>query len=300
VLSDAVDLDIPPRADLAVSLHLPQPTTGSTSHALALQTGYVSAAGDASGAARFPVAAKIDEWPFLTGVEVLPRAGAASTVVVFGDSMVDGDGSTPESNRRLPDALAARLQAAGVQAGVLNEGIIGNRLLRASPAGPRNRLGPGFGDAGIDRFERDVLAQPGVAAVVLRIGTNDLGFPGAFAPAEELPSFEQLVDGYRALALRARRRGLRVLAMTCPPFEGTTLAPGYWTPAKEALRLQLNAWLREGGAFDAVVDADRLLRDPARPARLRPAFDSGDHLHPGDAGYAALAAALPLAALGLP
>ena len=299
VLSDAVDLDVPPLADLAVSLYLPKPTVGSTSHVLALQTGYVSSAGDASGAAHFPVAGRIDEWPFVTGVDVRPAAGAASTVVLFGDSMVDGDGSSPEANRRLPDALAARLQAAGAHAGVLNEGVIGNRLLRASPAGPRNRLGPGFGDAGVDRFERDVLAQPGVAAVVVRIGTNDIGFAGAFAPEDETPSLEQLVAGYRSLVARARRHGVRVVAMTCPPFEGTTLAPGYWTPAKEPLRLQLNAWLREGGAFDAVVDADRVLRDPAHPSRLLPAFDSGDHLHPGDAGYAALAAAIPLAALGL-
>jgi lysophospholipase L1-like esterase len=296
--SDPVGLDVPPSSDLAVSLYLPRASAGTTTHSLALQAGYVSRRGDAGGAARFPVAATIAQWPFLTRVDVLAPAPAA-TVVVFGDSLVDGDGSTPGANRRFGDALAARLRAAGARVGVVNEGIAGNRLLRPSPAAPRNPYGPGFGDAGVDRFERDALRQPGVAAIVLRIGGNDLGFPGAIAPDAEAPSFEALVEGYRLLAARAHRRGLRIVATTCPPFEDAAPVPGYWAAAKEPLRQRINAWLREAKTFDAVVDLDRLMRDPARPSRLARAFDSGDHLHPGDAGYAAMAAAVPLAALGL-
>ena len=298
-LSDPVDLDVPPLADLAVSLYLPRATAATTSHALALQTSYVSRTGDASGAAQFPVGAQIDEWPFLTGIDVQPANPRAATVVAFGDSLVDGDGSSPGANRRFPDVLAARLQAAGAATGVLDEGLIGNRLLRASPAGPGNPLGPAFGDAGVDRFERDVLSQAGVAAVVVRIGSNDIGLAGAIAPASDRPTLAALVAGFRGLVERAHRRGVRVVAMTCPPFEDAAPVPNYWAPDKEPLRLQLNAWLREGGAFDAVVDIDRLLRDPAHPSRLAPAFDSGDHLHPNDAGYATIGAAIPLGVLGL-
>jgi lysophospholipase L1-like esterase len=297
VLSDPVDLEVPALSDLAISLYLPRATAGTTLHSLALQTGYVSPPGDASGSARFPVAATIATWPFVTRVDVLGPADGASTVVVFGDSLVDGDGSTADANRRFTDVLAARLHAAGASTGVLNEGIIGNRLLRPSPAAPRSRCGPAFGDAGLDRFARDALVQPGVAAIVVRIGANDLGFPGAIAPESETPGFDQLVAGYRALASRAHRRGLRIVATTCPPFEGAAPVPGYWAPAKEPLRQRVNAWLRDGRVFDAVVDLDRVLRDPQHPSRLAPAFDSGDHLHPGDAGHAAIAAAIPLRAL---
>ena len=297
-LSDPVDLEVPALSDLAVSLYLPRETAATTSHALALQTSYVSRAGDASAAARFPVDARIDSWPFLAGVDVLAAGPKASTVVVFGDSLVDGDGSSPDANRRLSDVLAARLQAAGANVGVLDEGIIGNRLLRASPAGPRNPAGPAFGDAGVDRFERDALAQAGVAAVVVRIGSNDLGLAGTLAPKREMPTLAQLVAGFRGLAERAHRRGVRIVATTCPPFQDATIAPGYGAPAKEPLRRALNAWLLEGGTFDAVVDIDRLLRDPSHPSRLAPAFDSGDHLHPNDAGYAAIGAAMPLDVLG--
>ena len=298
-LSDAADLALPPLSDLAVSLYLPGPTAATTSHALALQTSYLSRPGDASGATRFPVAAELDAWPFVTGVDVVPAEAKASTVVVFGDSFVDGDGSTPDANRRFPDVLAARLQAAGATIGVLDEGLIGNRLLRASPPAPRNPFGAAFGEAGVERFERDVLAQAGVAAVVLRIGTNDLGFAGGIAPSSERPTLAELAAGFRGLAERAHRRGLRVVAMTCPPFEEAAPVPGYWAADKEPLRRQFNTWLLADGAFDAVVDIDGLLRDPSHPSRLAPAFDSGDHLHPNDAGYAAIAKAIPLGVLGV-
>jgi lysophospholipase L1-like esterase len=291
VLSDPVGIDVPALSDLAVSLFLPRETRATTTHVMALQTSYVST-GDATGAATFPVASTTKSWPFLTGVEVAGRPNA-SAVVVFGDSTIDGDGSTEDANRRWPDALAARLHAAGVEAGVVNEGMIGNRLLHDSPRGELNPAGPAFGPSGLARFERDTLEQSGVSAVILGIGINDVGFPDAFAPASEAVTSNAMLGGYRELVARARQRQLRVLGSTLLPFEGAKLADNFYTPEKDALRQRLNAWVRDGGAFDAVLDFDRALRDPAHPSRLLPAFDSGDHLHPSDAGYAAMAELVP-------
>lgn len=285
-LSDPADLEVPARSDLAVSLYLPQPTAASTSHFLARQTSYVSAAGgDSSGAAAFAVGRTISSWPFLTGVEV---AGDGGSIVVFGDSLVDGDGSTPDANHRWPDALAARLNGA---VGVLNEGLIGNRLLSDSPR--RSPFGRALGAAGVKRFAGDALAQAGVRWVVVRIGGNDLGFPGALTPARPLPGVSELIAGYRRLIAQAHAAGVRIAGATLSPFEHASFAPGYYTPRKEQMRRQLNDWIRNGGGFDAVIDFDAVLRDPDHPQRLRADYDSGDHLHPNDAGYAAVAATVP-------
>jgi len=303
VVSDAVDLAVPALADLAVSLHLSGRAPATTVHALAQATGYV-VRGDATGAARLPTAQPIDAWPFLTGVDVASADGAtAAAVVVFGDSWVDGDGSTPDANARWPDALAAALQRAGgacARVAVLNEGLIGNRLLHGSPV----RHGPGapdfgaaLGASGLARFDRDVLGQAGVRAVIVHLGTNDIGFEGGVAPAGETVTAAALIAGYRELIARAHRAGLQAIGSTLTPVEGVTLLPNYDTKAKDALREQVNAWIRGSGEFDAVVDLDRALRDPAHPARLAAAFASPDHLHANDAGYAAAAAALPLASL---
>jgi lysophospholipase L1-like esterase len=291
--SDPVDLDLPALSDLAVSLFLPGPTTAQTTHILAQQTSYV-AAGDSTGAAKFPVTRTLDSWPFLTRIDV-PAGQGAGTIVAFGDSLVDGDGSTSDANKRWPDQLAARLQAAGRPLGVLNEGLIGNQLLRDSPAQARKQIGASFGESGLRRFQRDVLDQPGLHAVVLRIGGNDLGLPGAVAAKGEAVTAAQLIAGYRKLATEAQRHGLRVIGTTLSPFEDTTIAPGYYTPAKDAIRREVNDWLRAHKPFDALIDTDMILRDPDHPARLAPKYDSGDHLHPNDAGYAAIADAFPLA-----
>jgi lysophospholipase L1-like esterase len=298
VSSDPVALDLHALSDLAVSLYLPQTTAATTSHFLAQQTSYVSPDdGDHTAAAHFPVAKKIQQWPFLTGVDVEAPAGGAA-IVAFGDSTVDGDGSTPDANHRWPDVLAARLQTgAGRALGVLNQGLIGNRLLRGSPPEVRRQFGAALGEAGVARFDRDVLAQAGVRYVIVRIGGNDIGFPGAFTPQSQRVTAEALISGYRQLIERARKQGIRIIGTTIAPFENAALH-GYYTAGKELLRQRVNAWIRESGQFDAVIDFDRVLRDPGHPARLLPRYDSGDHLHPNDAGYAAVANAVPLALFG--
>lgn len=261
---------------------------------LALQTSYISpATGDFTASAKFVGVATTQSWPFLSAVEV-EVAPPASAIVAFGDSLIDGDGSSAGQNARWPDVFARRLHEVHVQMGVLNQGLIGNRLLRDSPEQSKQDFGSAFGEAGLKRFERDALTQQGVAYAIVRIGTNDIAFPGTFAPATEAVTAQQLIAGYGQLAAQARKRGIRIIATTLSPFEGATLAAGFHTPAKEAVRQQVNAWLRSSRAFDAVVDFDAVLRDRTHPARLLPQYDSGDHLHPNDAGHGAMANAIPL------
>lgn len=294
IVSDPVELNIPALSDLAISIFLPESTATTTSHALALQTSYVATdTGDFTDAAKFPAATTIAEWPFLTGVDVEASPDGFS-IVAFGSSTADGDGSTPDANRRWPDVLAERLQKAAVrkgEAGVLNQGIIGNRLLNDSPPQTRDRFGAALGQAGLTRFQRDVLDQPGVRYVILGLGINDITFPGTFTPATERVSAEAIITGYRQLIARAHRNGIRVIGTTMSPFENARA----YTPEKDSLRQEVNAWIRSSGAFDAIVDFDAVLRDPGRSTRLLPEFDSGDHLHVNDAGNVATANAIPLA-----
>ncbi|WP_418121398.1 SGNH/GDSL hydrolase family protein [Variovorax sp. 160MFSha2.1] len=287
LVSDPVDIALPALAELAVSLYLPRPSQPAGFHFDARQTAYV-ADGDLSGAARLPSAAT--QWStrvYFSGLIVeTPRAPA--TVVALGDSITDGNGSTPGANTRWPDALAERL--AGRNVAVLNAGISGGRLLK-----------DGMGRAGLERAGRDVFAQPGVRAMIVLLGTNDIGWPGGpFAPDEPAMRAEAVIQGLRQLAEMARAHNVRIMAGTIPPNEralqGTPLE-GHHSPAKDKVRQAVNRWIREGGAFDAVVDFDALLRDPANPSRLKASMDSGDHLHPGDAGYRAMAAAVDLEAL---
>ena len=301
VASDAVALDVPALSDLAISLFADGRADATTVHVLAQQTSYVARRhGEVTGAARFPAARPLDSWPFVAGVDVdAPADGGA--VVVFGDSLVDGDGTTPDTNRRWPDDLAARLQHAGAsyaRLAVLNEGLIGNRLLYASPDRHAPHLpdfGGTLGEAGLARFERDVLAQPGVKAVIVHLGTNDIAFDGGAVRPGETAAPDALVAGYRALIARAHRAGVRVIGSTLTPVEGVTILPGYDTPAKDRVRQQVNEWIRHGGEFDGLIDFDQGLRDPDRPARLLPRLASPDHLHPNDAGYAEVADRVPLA-----
>lgn len=302
VVSDPVEMDVRALSDLAVSLFLPQPTEAKTSHSLAKQTSYVSPeTGDSTAAVNFSVAKTIDSWPFLTGVDVEASPGAAA-IVAFGSSLTDGDGTTTDTNGRWPDVLAERLQkGAGGKAeiGVLNEGIIGNRLLHDSPKGTDNPFGAGLGQAGLARFERDVLAQAGVRYVIVGLGINDILFPAfPFTPPSEKVSAEDIISGYRQLIVRGHRKGVRVIGTTNPPFENSAfegLVTAFYTSEREAIRQKVNDWIRSSGEFDGVVDLDAVLRDPSHPTQLLLAYDSGDHLHPNNAGCIAEANAVPLA-----
>jgi lysophospholipase L1-like esterase len=302
VVSDPVELDVPPLSDLAISLFLPQRTEAKTSHSMAKQTSYVSPeTGDSTDAVKFPVAKTIHSWPFLTGVDVEASRSAAA-IVAFGSSLTDGDGTTADTNGRWPDVLAERLQkgAGGTaEIGVLNEGIIGNRLLYDSPKGTDNPFGAGLGQAGLTRFERDVLAQAGVRYVIVGLGINDILFPEfPFTPPSEEVSAEDIISNYRQLIARGHRRGIRVIGTTNPPFESSAfegLVDAFYTPEREAVRQKVNDWIRSSGEFDDVVDLDAVLRDPSHPTRLLPAYDSGDHLHPNNAGCVAEGNAFPLA-----
>jgi lysophospholipase L1-like esterase len=313
VVSDAVELDVPALSDLAISLFFPELTVVTTTHILALQTSYVSAAiGDSSGEAKFPVSKTIDSWPFLRGVDVAASDRGAA-IVAFGSSLTDGDGSTKDSNRRWPDVLAERLQrdvAVKSELGVLNEGIIGNRLLSDSQSprqagGPSplaavlEELGPALGPAGLARFDRDVLAQSGVKYVILALGVNDILFPGSFIPATEKVAAQDVIAGNRELIARARKKGIRAIGTTMPPFENAIFRSPYfdrfYTPEKEKVRQEVNAWIRKGGEFDGVIDFDEAVRDPSHPTQLLPAYDSGDHLHVNDSGNIAQGNAIPLA-----
>ena len=301
VASDAVELAVPALADLGISLFLPQRTEVKTSHSMAKQTSYVSPeTGDFAAAVKFPVAKTIHSWPLLTGVEV-EVAQPAAAIVAFGSSLTDGDGTTMDANRRWPDVLAERLQKSGhgnQSIGVLNEGIIGNRLLYDSPKGTSNPFGAGLGEAGLARFERDVLAQAGVKYVIVGLGINDILFPAfPFTPPGESVRAEDIISGYRQLIARSHQKHIRVIGTTNPPFENSAfegLVTAFYTPEREAVRQKVNAWILGSGEFDGVVDLDAVLRDPSHRTQLLPAYDSGDHLHPNDAGCIVEGNAFPL------
>ena len=287
LVSDPVDLAVPALGEIAVSIYLPRPSQPAGFHFDARQLTYV-ADGDLTGAARLPATAS--QWStrvFFSGL-IVETPKPPTTVVALGDSITDGNGSTPGANTRWPDALAERL--AGRNVAVLNAGISGGRLLK-----------DGMGRAGLERAGRDVFTQPGVRAMIVLLGTNDIGWPGGpFAPDEPAMRAETVIQGLRQLAEMAHAHNVRIVAGTIPPneraLEGTPLE-GHHSPAKDKVRQAVNRWIREGGAFDAVADFDALLRDPAQPSRLKAAMDSGDHLHPGDAGYRAMASSIDLDAL---
>ncbi|HKF42904.1 MAG TPA: SGNH/GDSL hydrolase family protein [Thermoanaerobaculia bacterium] len=305
VVSDPTALDVPALSDLAISIFLPQTTEATTVHSLAKQSNYVSAeTGDHSADAKFTAEKTFRNWPFLTGVDVTasPRGAA---IVAFGSSLTDGDGTTTDTNRRFPDVLAERLQKEGGgkrELGMLNEGIIGNRLLNDSPPqAAGGRFGVMLGQSGLARFERDVLDQAGVKYVILGLGINDIVFPGSLTPAAERITAEDIIAGYRQLIARAHKKGIRIVGTTNGPFENAFLALGppaepilFYSPEKEGLRQKVNEWILGSGEFDGVVDLDKVLRDPTHPTQLLPEYDSGDHVHPNDAGSAAEGNAFPV------
>ncbi|MGZ5199835.1 MAG: SGNH/GDSL hydrolase family protein [Telluria sp.] len=303
VLSDPVELDVPALSDLAVSMYLPGRVEANTIHATAFQTNYVSLPGNFTGSAALPTDHTITSWPFLTEVDV--DAPGSAAIVALGNSITDGSNTTVDTNHRWPDLLALRLQTtrdlaretrAGHAAlvgingrlGVVNRGIGGNRLLRDPGEQPL------FGKAALARFDRDVIATAGAQYLIVLIGINDIGHPGTGTiPISESVTPQDLIAGYRQLIARAHEKGIPVYCGTLTPFEGT-IFPGYYTPEKEAVREAVNDWIRSSDEFDAVIDFERAVRDPAHPTRMLAAYDSGDHLHPNDLGMQAMANAIPL------
>ncbi|WP_160050656.1 SGNH/GDSL hydrolase family protein [Nocardiopsis sp. FR4] len=289
LLSDPVPLRLPARSDLVVSLHLPDETPVTTLHAFAYQENAV-AAGNVTADRGVEATEAPTQWYFLSGVSVRARSRAADAVVALGDSITNGAETEVNANHRWPDLLAERL----AHTGVLNLGVAGNRLLH-DPNPPEGSgaedFAAFFGQGALRRFDRDVLAQPGAAHVVVLLGVNDLGHPGTAAPASEAVTAEEVIGAHRQLVARAHAAGLRIHGGTILPFRGDTL--GFFSEENEAKRRTVNEWIRTGGEYDSVIDFDAALRDPEDPLRLRPDYDSGDGLHPNDDGMAAMARAVP-------
>jgi len=286
VLSDPVRLEVKALSDLAVSLYLPSATAVETS-TLFQGSSFVSlSSGNHAATVSLPSASPVPAWPFVSGIDVSASKKGASIV-----ALADSATLTSEWPRFLGERLQARRDTDHL--GVVSVALAGNRLLHnsASPLGPA-APNPQWGQSLLTRFDRDVLAQAGVRHVIVFIGLNDIAGPGAFYPASEAITVDDLIAGFRQLIARAHEQGLTIQACTLPPLEGNTSLPGYDAPANEARRVALNRWIRSSGEFDGVVDVDRVLRDPGHPTRLLPRYDSGDHLHPNAEGGRAIANAI--------
>lgn len=283
VVSDPVAWKVEASSDLAVSLYLPEPTPPATFHWDARQTAYVGAGNQAADAV-IKTDVTMTTRVFLNAILVDADAHAKA-VATLGDSITDGAGASMDRNTRWPDFLAQRLRQHDVA--VVNAGISGARLLR-------NKMG----DNALARFGRDVLDPPGVKVAIVMIGINDISWLDTpLGPHDATPTPEQLIAGYRQLIAQAHLHDVRIVGATLTPFEGALVdspMARYYSADKERVRQAVNRWIRESGEFDAVVDFDAALRDPAHPQRLLPAYDSGDHLHPGDAGNKAMADAIDL------
>jgi lysophospholipase L1-like esterase len=285
VLSDSVPLSILPQHDLAVSLFIPGDSGPASMHPLALQRSYVSPPGDfVTRDDGSPFKTAIDHWPYLAAVEVRSPVVSRS-IVAFGDSITDGYRSTADANHRWPNYLADRLTAAKRNIAVVNEGIGGNRMWH-------DALPPqlGFGPSGLSRFDRDAVAVTGTSHIVVLLGINDIGQAGPATNPEEQVSAEEIIVGLKQFALRAHSRGIRIIGATLTPFRGAA----YYDAEGEEKRERVNAWIRTAKDFDGVIDFDAAILDPAMPLQIKASYDSGDHLHPNDEGYKAMAAAIDL------
>ncbi|MFG2886212.1 SGNH/GDSL hydrolase family protein [Streptomyces sp. NPDC048297] len=276
--SDPLPGEVPAQADLVVSLHTPDAAGPASGHSLAMQASYI---GDGDHTGEDGAAGwtrTTGSWWYLDAVSVRPAHTGTGAVVALGDSLTDGWQSTADRDRRWPDHLARRLAAAVGTAvkGVANEGLSGNKVLTDD----------GGGQGALHRLDRDVLSQPGVRTVFLFEGVNDL-------KAHAGVTADDLIAGYREIVRRAHAAGACVVAATIGPFQGWP----EWDPAGEAVRQDVNRFIRHSGAFDGVADFDRTLRDPDDPQRILPRYDGGDHLHPGDEGMRAMADAVDLSSL---
>jgi lysophospholipase L1-like esterase len=291
LLSDPVELPVQALSSLAISMYFPEDTGPCTCHATGMQKAEVSDAGDFTAAA-FTSKQIIQSRAFISGVEV---QSGGKAVVVLGDSISDGIGSTVDANRRWPDRLAERLDARAGKSGwgIVNMGISGNRVLN-----------DGAGQSALARFDRDVLSVPGAAYVIIFEGVNDLGLAygqpqGPLAerfrslmPATK-PTAQAMIAGYTQLIERAHSKGLKVIGATITPYGGAV----YYSAEGEAIRQAINTWIRTGRAFDGVVDFDAVVRDPAQPTQMKDGFHAGDHLHGSDAAYEAMAQSIDLSLL---
>ncbi|WP_066943928.1 SGNH/GDSL hydrolase family protein [Streptomyces lushanensis] len=277
VYSDALAGTVAPQADLAVSVYVRNAAGTATGHRMGHQTSYFTPAGDHAAEESAAAYTQRTGFRFYLDAVVVDAPVGTGAVVALGDSITDGASSTADTNRRWPDFLAGRLRndPGSTLKGVANEGISGNKV-----------LSDGAGVSALKRLDRDVLSQRGLRTVILLEGVNDI-------KATPAPTAAQLIDGYRRIIDRSHAAGVCVAGATVLPYEGWF----EWNAGGEAIRQEVNAFIRSSGAFDAVVDFDAALKDPAAPAKIRPAYDSGDHLHPNDAGMKAMADAIDLARL---
>jgi lysophospholipase L1-like esterase len=292
MLSDPVSLKLSPLQEVAISLYVPEQTTGTTMHFWGQHDTYTSEPGDFTSKSEMPIAWARTSWYFLSGLEVVAPGGKGATVT-FGDSITDGAGAKQGDYLDWPDLLANRIVAneRSPRLAVVNEGIGGNRVLHDAA-----------GVNALARLDRDVLAQPGVVNLIVLEGINDLGWPhmkprkqpdGSVRESpftQQLVTAKELITGLSQIVERSHQHGIRVFGATILPYEGAD----YYTPEEEQKRQQVNQWIRTSGAFDGVIDFDSVTRDPEHPGRMRAEFDSGDHLHPSAAGYNAMAAAIDI------
>ncbi len=277
IVSDPVKLDLPPLADVAVSVYLPGEVTQITGNNTARSTNYVSEPGDHTAANSLPVKETTGSWMLVSAIEVLAPAGTAG-IVALGDSLTIGNVSTVDSNSRFTDQIARRLvERGGRMHGVMNQGIGGNWLIHDSRGG-----------SALQRFDRDVLAQPGVTHAIVTLGTNDLR--NRSLKAEQDVTAAEMIAGFRQLAARAHTAGVKIYGGTVLTFENETFNPppgmtGLYTPERDAIRIEINEWLRTTDELDGVIDFEAALCDPSHPTAMLPEYDCGDHLHPSDAGY---------------
>jgi lysophospholipase L1-like esterase len=279
-LSDPVDLKVGPGSELAVSLYVGGNFGPPTMHGTALETSYISPPGDFTASEMMPVSSTTTSWYYLADVEVTASVDTRA-VVTLGDSITDGTRSTLDANNRWPDVLAERLLVAGKSMAVLNQGISGNRILH-----------DGAGPNALARFDRDVLSHNGVTHMIVLEAINDIG--QSFLNPAQAVNADQLIQGYRQLIARAHVKGIAIIGATLTPYEGA----GYFSEQGEMDRETLNDFIRNSGEFDGVIDFDAAARDPSNPRQFLPAYNSGDNLHPNDAGYRAMANSIDLSLFG--
>lgn len=305
ILSDPVALEVASLSDVAISLYLPEDTQPKTIHAEGLQTAYLSTRGNVVAAAAVPGATTFTQRLFLTSMEVRTDT-VKGTIVALGDSITDGERTRPNTDQRWPDLLAKRLAAASANSmpfGMANEGISGNALLHSAVYGGAADSNP----SALARFDRDVGGLSGVSHLIVMDGVNDLDSIGMKVDGRriDVPSLaasaDDMIGGYQQIIARAHAHGIKVFGATIMPYEGEGIETdgrvtqeNAWSPAKETMRTAINHWILDSHAFDGVIDFDAVVRDPTHPSRLRSEFDSGDHIHPSDAGIAAMANSIDL------